>query len=113
MASRNKSVKGGDPAAIFAALGDETRMRIVLRLSNGQPASITALTTGSHVTRQAITKHLCVMQKAGLARRTQQGRESRWQLERKRLDEARRYLEMISRQWDDALGRLRRFVEDE
>ncbi|HJZ66367.1 MAG TPA: metalloregulator ArsR/SmtB family transcription factor [Candidatus Acidoferrum sp.] len=113
MASRNKSVKrSGDPAALFAALGDETRMRIVLRLSNGQPASITALTAGSRVTRQAVTKHLCVMQKAGLARRARHGRESRWQLERRRLDEARHYLEMISRQWDDALARLKKFVED-
>jgi len=113
MASRSKNVgRSGDSAALFAALGDETRLRIILRLSNGQPASITSLTAGSRVTRQAITKHLRVMQKAGLARRTRHGRESLWQLERKRLDEARHYVDLISRQWDDALGRLKKFVED-
>jgi len=114
MASKNKSARtSGDSAALFAALGDETRLRIILRLSNGQPASITALTAGSRVTRQAITKHLRVMQKAGLARRTRRGRESLWQLERKRFEEARHYLDLISRQWDDALGRLKKLVEDE
>jgi DNA-binding transcriptional ArsR family regulator len=114
MASRSKNVrKSGDSAALFAALGDNTRLRIVLRLCDGQPASITSLTAGSRVTRQAITKHLRVMQKAGLTRRTRHGRESLWQLERKRLDEARHYLDLISRQWDDALGRLKKFVEEE
>jgi len=115
MASKNKIVvkRSSGPAALFAALGDETRLRIVLRLSNGQAASITSLTAGSRVTRQAVTKHLRVMQRAGLARLTKQGRKSLWQLERKRLDEARHYLELISRQWDGALGRLKKFVEDE
>jgi len=114
MASKKRGLKrSGDSAALFAALGDETRLRIVSRLSNGQAASITSLTAGSCVTRQAITKHLRVMQRAGLARRARRGRESLWQLEGKRLDEARHYLEMVSRQWDEALGRLKRFVEDE
>lgn len=73
--------------------------------------SITRLTTGSRVTRQAITKHLRIMEEAGLVRSTRRGRESVWRLEQRRLREARRYLAVISKQWDDALGRLRKFVE--
>jgi DNA-binding transcriptional ArsR family regulator len=74
--------------------------------------SITRLTRGSHITRQAVTKHLRVMEKAGLVRNGRRGRESVWQLDRRRLEDARCYLSLISKQWDDALGRLREFVED-
>jgi len=74
--------------------------------------SITGLTGGFNVTRQAITKHLRVMEEAGLVRSTRHGRENVWQLSPQRLGDARRYLELISKQWDDALGRLRKFVED-
>jgi DNA-binding transcriptional ArsR family regulator len=74
--------------------------------------SITHLTAGSRVTRQAISKHLRVLEGAGLVRSTRRGRERVWQLEQRRLREARRYLELISKQWDDALGRLRTFVEE-
>jgi len=98
-------------AQVFAALGDETRLQLVARLCAG-PMSITRLTAGSKVTRQAITKHLRVMEEAGLARGTRRGRESVWRLHRKRLEDTRYYLDLISRQWDQALGRLRAFVED-
>jgi DNA-binding transcriptional ArsR family regulator len=74
--------------------------------------SITRLAAGSHVSRQAISKHLRVLEGAGLVRSRQRGRESIWQLEKRRLQEARRFLELISLQWDDALGRLRELVED-
>jgi DNA-binding transcriptional ArsR family regulator len=74
--------------------------------------SITELTQGSNVTRQSITKHLRVMEGSGLLRSMRHGRESVWQLDQGRLEDARRYLEMISEQWDNALLRLRRFVED-
>ena len=74
--------------------------------------SITKLTAEFKVSRQAITKHLHVMESAGLVRNTRRGRESVWHLERRRLAEARHYLRLISKQWDDALGRLRNFVED-
>ena len=74
--------------------------------------SITRLTAGSKVTRQAITKHLRVMEQAGLVRGTRHGRESVWRLDQRRLQEARRYLDLISKQWDEALGRLRDLVED-
>ncbi|HXL22992.1 MAG TPA: metalloregulator ArsR/SmtB family transcription factor [Candidatus Dormibacteraeota bacterium] len=98
-------------AAIFAALGDETRLRLVARLCHSGPMSITRLTAGTDITRQAITKHLRVMRAAGLVRNTRHGRESVWRLEQKRIETARYYLEMISRQWDEALERLRKFVE--
>jgi DNA-binding transcriptional ArsR family regulator len=98
-------------ASVFAALGDETRLRLVLRLCRDGPMSITRLTAGSGITRQAITKHLRVMQHAGLVRSTTHGRESVWQLEQKRLAAARRHLQAISTQWDDTLDRLKRFVE--
>jgi DNA-binding transcriptional ArsR family regulator len=99
------------PASIFAALGDETRLGLVSRLSSNGPASISALTAGSGVTRQAIAKHLRVLAGAGLVRGTRRGRQSIWQLERRQLEEARRSLEQISRQWDQALDKLRLFVE--
>src|ERR1017187_8015050 len=102
--------KGSAP--FFAALGDETRLRLVARLCHGGPMSISKLTEGSNVTRQAITKHLRVMEGSGIVRGTRRGRERVWQLDQRRLPDARRYLDAISKQWDDALVRLREFVED-
>uniref|UniRef100_Q027C7 Transcriptional regulator, ArsR family n=1 Tax=Solibacter usitatus (strain Ellin6076) TaxID=234267 RepID=Q027C7_SOLUE len=104
--------RSASAAPLFAALGDEVRLRLVARLCREGPLSITHLTAGSHVSRQAVTKHLRVMEQAGLMRSTRRGRESHWQLDPHRLDHARRYLDQISSQWDDALARLRRFVED-
>jgi DNA-binding transcriptional ArsR family regulator len=97
--------------ALFAALGDQTRLRIVARLADG-PLSIASLTADSTITRQAVTKHLRVLERARLVHATRHGRETHWQLDRKRLEEARSYLDQISRQWDRALARLRGFVED-
>jgi DNA-binding transcriptional ArsR family regulator len=105
----------GEPrrsAPIFAALGDETRLRLVSRLCDEGPMSITRLTMGFRVTRQAVAKHLHVMKAAGLVSNARNGRESVWQLDPRRIEEARHYLDLISKQWDDALGRLRKFVED-
>ena len=99
-------------AVVFEALGDKTRLRLVARLCDDGPMSITRLTAGTKVTRQAITKHLRVMAKAGLVRSKRSGRESVWQLHTQRLEAACHYLDMISTQWDDALQRLRKFVED-
>ena len=98
-------------AHLFAALGEETRLRIVFRLCDG-PLSISKLTTGSRVTRQAIAKHLRVLEEAHLVHSTRRGRERILQLNRTRLEDARRYLDLISKQWDGALGRLRDLVED-
>ena len=107
-ATTGAAVRG---AAVFAALGDETRLRMVGRLSSGGPMSITRLTSGSGVTRQAVTKHLEVLAGAGLVRGSRVGRERIWALEPQPLDEARRSIELISRQWDRALGRLKALVE--
>ena len=98
-------------ADVFAALGDRTRLRIVSRLGDGGPSSISKLTEGAGMTRQAVTKHLRVLERAGLVRGTRQGRESLWQLEQQRLEQARRYLDIISQQWDSALARLKKHVE--
>jgi DNA-binding transcriptional ArsR family regulator len=102
--------KGAAP--LFAALGDETRLALVARLSEGGPRSITRLTAGSAVTRQAITKHLHVLASTGLVRDVRRGRERIWQLEPDRLDVARHFLIEISRRWDARLTRLRQLVED-
>lgn len=99
-------------AAIFDALGDKTRLELVARLSRGGPQSITRLTLGSKLTRQAITKHLRVLAGAHLVRGTRVGRESLWRLEPKPLDVAQRYLDLVSKRWDSALDRLQRFVEE-
>lgn len=98
-------------APVFAALGDELRLRLVARLCNEGPLSITRLTEGAHVTRQAVTKHLHVLEDAGLVHGTRDGRENVWTLEPRRLEQARRHLDLISKQWDDALDRLKAFVE--
>lgn len=99
-------------APIFAALGDETRLTLVTKLCGGSLLSIARLTEGSTLTRQAITKHLRVLQDAGLVRGVRRGRENLFELEPEPLDEARRALDVISRQWDQALARLKSFVED-
>lgn len=99
-------------APVFAALGDETRLRLVARLSADGPLSIKRLTTGAPVTRQAVTKHLHVLAKAGLASSSRSGRERVWELERRQLDMARECLDGISAQWGRALDSLRKFVED-
>jgi DNA-binding transcriptional ArsR family regulator len=98
-------------APIFAALGDETRLTLVVKLSKGAPISIARLTKGSLLTRQAITKHLQVLQDAGLVRGIRRGRENLFELEPNRFEDARRALDDISRQWDQAIARLKSFVE--
>lgn len=98
-------------APLFAALGDEMRLRLLGRLASQGPMSIAQLTAGTDVTRQAITKHLRVLETAGLVKSERAGRESLWELEPERIDDARRALDVISAQWDDALGRLKDFVE--
>ena len=100
-----------DAAPLFAALGDETRLRLLVRLSAGGPGSIARLSAKSQVTRQAIAKHLEVLSEAALVRGNRHGREHIWRLEPKRLADAREYLDWISRQWDEALDRLKSFVE--
>jgi DNA-binding transcriptional ArsR family regulator len=99
-------------APIFAALGDETRLALLSRLCARGPQSIARLTEGSAVTRQAVTKHLDVLAGAGLVHDAWRGRERIWDVDTDRLTEAVRFLDLISRQWDEALSRLKKFVED-
>jgi DNA-binding transcriptional ArsR family regulator len=106
-------LRARESASVFAALGDETRFRIVARLSKAGPASITGLTSEFEVTRQAVTKHLRVLAAAGLVRGSRPGRTSIWELQPRKLAQARESLERISADWDSALERLRDFVESE
>jgi DNA-binding transcriptional ArsR family regulator len=100
-----------DPSPLFAALGDPTRLALLRRLSTDGFLSLTDLTEGTRISRQAVTKHLAILAKAGLVESARQGRERLWMLTPGRIDEARHALEQISREWDDALGRLRALVE--
>ena len=112
--SRSKSAAAlqlPDAVPLFAALGDATRLRLLGRLSAAGPLSITRLSEGSGVTRQAITRHLYALGDVGLVRHVRRGRERVWDLNSKRLDFAKRYLDQIAAQWDDAAERLRAFVE--
>ncbi|HEY1698066.1 MAG TPA: metalloregulator ArsR/SmtB family transcription factor [Polyangiaceae bacterium] len=108
-----RSIRASAP--VFAALGDETRLQLVARLCTGGPQSIARLTEGADVTRQAVSKHLRVLEGVGLVRAGREGRDGRetlWEIEPRRLDDARRALDLIGAQWDAAMGRLRAFVEE-
>lgn len=98
-------------APVFAALGDDTRLSLVIKLSDAQPYSISQLTDGSRFTRQAITKHLRVLEHAGLVRCSRSGRESRFQLAPEPIEELKQYLDLVSQHWDRALNRLKSLVE--
>jgi len=114
--SRNRSaaaVKWTEAAPVFAALGDATRLRLVGRLCVDGPLSITRLSEGAGVTRQAVTKHLCALSDAALVRHACRGRERIWKLEPKRLEKAQRCLGQIADEWDAAISRLKAFVEEE
>ena len=99
-------------ASVFAALGDETRLGLLAKLVNGEPLSIARLTEGTKLTRQAVTKHLRVLEDVGVVFSVKAGRESRFALDPKPIASAQAYLEHVSRQWDETLGRLKAFVED-
>ena len=101
----------GREATTFAALGDKTRLHLVAVLCAGGAMSITDLTAGTELTRQAVTKHLLVLADAGLVRDLRVGRERRWQFEAARLAEARRSLDAYAARWDRALGRLKASLE--
>jgi DNA-binding transcriptional ArsR family regulator len=104
--------KVSNAASVFAALGDVTRLQIVIRLCDGGPQSIVRLTQGSSVSRQAVTKHLRALSDAGLVRVERLGRETLWELEPKGFSEASQYVKRISERWDRALLRLKAFVEE-
>ncbi len=99
-------------ATVFAALGDETRLTVLAKLLSGEPQSIARLTEGTQLTRQAVTKHLHVLESAGVVRSTRAGREALYELQPRPIEDARAYLDNIAQQWDEALARLKAFVED-
>ena len=106
------AVRRQSRAPIFAALGDETRLSLVAKLASGRAHSISQLTYGSKLTRQAITKHLRVLEGVGIVRCVRKGRESRFQFNPEPIEGIREYLDFVSQQWDQALSRLKSFVED-
>ena len=101
-----------DPAALFSALGGQTRLSLLMTLSDGRRRSITMLSADSRLTRQAVTKHLRVLEQVGLVESVRDGRESRFTCRPQTLETARAYLDRVAAQWDDALGRLKAFVEE-
>ena len=115
MSHRSRSALAAAPrshALVFAALGDETRLALVARLSRGESHSISQLTEGSKLTRQAVTKHLHVLERAGVVRCVRAGRESLFAFNPEPIDEMRRYLDQVSELWDRKLARLKAFVEE-
>ena len=114
MSRRSRSavaVKRKACAPVFAALGDETRLSLVEKLCVGQPFSITRLSEGSRISRQAITKHLRVLESAGIIRGVRAGRQSLFEFSPASVEGIRDYLDFVSAQWDQALSRLKSFVE--
>ena len=106
------ALRVADAVPVFAALGDATRLTLVGRLSAEGPLSITRLSEGTGVTRQAVTRHIHALVDACMVRDARRGRELVFELDRKRLEVAQRYLDQVAAQWDDAAERLKRFVED-
>jgi len=98
-------------APVFAALGDETRLSLVAKLCGGKLYSISRLTQGSRLTRQAITKHLRMLESVGIVHSVRTGRESLFEFDPAPIEEIKRYLDLVSEQWDQALSRLKSFVE--
>lgn len=113
MSNASIDIGARSPAPVFAALGDRTRLGLLEKLSDGRPRSIAKLSADTRLTRQAVTKHLHVLESAGLVSSIRIGRESRFAYRPEPVAEARSYLESVSAQWDEALARLRAFVEDD
>ena len=111
MSSRSQDRVLASPAPVFAALGDATRLELVSRLIDGQDRSIAQLSDGLRLTRQGVTKHLRMLERAGIVRSRTVGRESRFSYVPEPITLARSYLDTVSVQWDDALSRLKSFVE--
>lgn len=103
--------KEREKAAAFAALGDQTRLLLLAKLCSGRRYSIAGLTEGTKLTRQAVTKHLRVLERVRMVHRRRAGRETLFDFDPKPVREMKDYLELVSKQWDDALARLKTFVE--
>lgn len=110
---RSPSAKLRSQAPIFAALGDEVRLSLLAKLARGRRYSISQLTQGSHLTRQAVTKHLRVLERVRVVRCVRSGRECLFELDPQPVQQVRDYLDQVSAQWDHALSRLKSFVESD
>lgn len=106
------ATKGKSAAPVFAALGDVTRLSLIRKLSDGRPHSISQLSVDSTLSRQAVTKHLRVLERVGVVHSVRSGRESLFEFDPEPIQELRAYLDSVSQQWDRALTRLQSFVED-
>ena len=109
--TRSRAAKGTSPAPVFAALGDATRLALVKKLCDGRRHSISQLTEGSRLSRQAVTKHLRVLESVGVVHSVRSGRESLFEFDPEPIQEVSEYLDLVSQQWDQALMRLKSFVE--
>jgi DNA-binding transcriptional ArsR family regulator len=107
----SRAAKRKSHATVFAALGDETRLSLVTKLCSGRPHSISQLSAGSRLTRQAITKHLRVLESVGIVHGARTGRESLFEFDPEPIKEIKEYLDVVSEHWDQALARLKSFVE--
>jgi DNA-binding transcriptional ArsR family regulator len=107
------SLKIEKQAHVFAALGDPTRLSLVIKLNDGEAHSISSLASNARITRQAISKHLSVLEKVGIVSNSKAGRESLYELNPRPLKSLQEYLEVISSQWEEALSNLKDFVENE
>lgn len=112
MLSPETSAQSVNPAMVFAALGEPTRLQLVSRLSDGESRSIAQLSDGFGMTRQGVTKHLRILEQAGIVRSSRIGRENRFTFVPEPIHGIRSYLDQVSAQWDQSLARLKSFVED-
>ncbi|SDL69537.1 transcriptional regulator, ArsR family [Modicisalibacter muralis] len=112
MSRPSATVAKRDPVPVFAALGDTNRLMLVLTLRDGQSRSISRLTSDFRMSRQAITKHLHVLEQAGIVRSRRVGRENHFSYVPEPIEDVRSYLDRVCEEWDDALSRLKSFVED-
>ena len=113
---RNRSGAAGNKrhsqAVVFSALGDQTRLALIAKLACGEPHSISQLTQGSKLSRQAISKHLRVLKRAGMVHNVRHGRENRFQFDARPIEDISQYLDFVSERWNEALSRLKSFVEE-
>jgi DNA-binding transcriptional ArsR family regulator len=102
---------GGEPDQLWAAVADPTRRRLLdVLLAHGE-ATATTLASELPVTRQAVAKHLAVLDRAGLVTGRRRGREVRYAVRPDRLDAATRSMARVAAQWDELLAAIKQIAE--
>jgi DNA-binding transcriptional ArsR family regulator len=99
-----------EPDAVFAALADPTRRRLIAELGARGSATATELAADLPVTRQAVAKHLGALSSAGLVDGRRRGRETRYTLTPRPLADAARWMADVGARWDERLEALRRHL---